>query len=90
MAEELAKFGAELEVIDSMDGGTVTVLPRKLHAPIEPLYSHNDHRIAMSMAILCCHFGGEIIGAEAVSKSMPDFFDVLASLGANIQTETTQ
>ena len=44
----------------------------------------------MSIAILCCHFGGEIIGAEAVCKSMPDFFDVLASLGANIQTETTQ
>jgi 3-phosphoshikimate 1-carboxyvinyltransferase len=90
MAEELAKFGAELEVIDSMDGGTVTVLPRKLHAPIEPLYSHNDHRIAMSMAILCCHFGGEITGAEAVSKSMPDFFDVLASLGAKLQTENAK
>lgn len=90
MAEELAKFGAKLEVTDGLDGGTVKVLPRKLHAPSAPLSSHNDHRIAMSMAILCCHFGGKIIGAEAVRKSMPDFFDVLASLGANIQTETTQ
>lgn len=90
MAEELAKFGAELEVTDGLDGGTVKVLPRKLHAPNEPLSSHNDHRIAMSMAILCCHLGGKIIGAEAVRKSMPDFFEILASLGANIQTETTK
>ncbi|MBQ4140260.1 MAG: 3-phosphoshikimate 1-carboxyvinyltransferase [Clostridia bacterium] len=90
MAEELAKFGAVLDITDGLDGGTVKVLRSNLHPPSSPLDSHNDHRIAMSMAILCCRFGGEIIGAEAVRKSMPDFFDVLASLGAKIQTETTK
>lgn len=85
--EELAKFGASLEVTDGLDCGTVKVLPRELHAPSEVLSSHNDHRIAMSMAILCCKYGGIIEGAEAVRKSLPDFFEILESLGADIQTE---
>lgn len=90
MAQELAKLGARLEVFDGLNGGTVRVLPGALHAPAVPLCSHNDHRIAMSMAMLACRFGGTIIGAEAVSKSMPDFFDILASLGAHLQTEKTK
>ena len=90
MEEELGKFGAALEVTDGVDGGRVKVLPSELHAPTEPLSSHNDHRIAMSMAVLCCKYGGEIIGAEAVRKSMPSFFELLSSLGADIQTEITQ
>ncbi len=89
MAEELAKFGAVLEVKDGLDGGTVKVLPAELHAPAKPLYSHNDHRIAMSLAVLCCRFGGIIEGAEAVRKSMPNFFGELAALGADIHTEVT-
>lgn len=90
MGEELSKFGAELEVIDGLDGGTVKVLPRELHAPTAPLSSHNDHRIAMSMAVLACKYGGEIVGAEAVRKSMPSFFELLSSLGASITTEIIQ
>ncbi len=90
MAEELAKFGAVLEVTDGLSGGTVKLLPTELHAPIAPLSSHNDHRIAMSMAILCCKYGGVIESAEAVRKSLPDFFEILASLGADIQTEIIQ
>lgn len=90
MEEELGKFGAKLEVIDGLCGGTVKVLPAELHAPTSPLSSHNDHRIAMSMAILCCKYGGEIVGAEAVRKSLPDFFETLAGLGANITTEAKQ
>ncbi len=87
MQEELAKFGASLEVIDGAHGGTVKVLPRKLHAPTEPLSSHNDHRIAMSLSVLLCKFGGVIEGAETVRKSMPNFFEELISLGAIITTE---
>ncbi len=89
MAKELSKFGAVLEVKDGLDGGTVKVLPTELHTPTNPLYSHNDHRIAMSMGILSCRFGGVIEGAEAVRKSMPNFFDELAALGADIHTEVT-
>lgn len=84
MAEELAKLGAALEVTDGIDGGRVTVLKAELHAPTSILNSHNDHRIAMSLSVLCLLLGGEIEGAHAVSKSMPDFFQKLKDLGADI------
>ncbi len=89
MKSELGKFGAILEVTDGLDFGTVKVLPSELHSPIASLDSHNDHRIAMSLSLLCTRFGGEIEGAEAVAKSMPDFFERLEALGAHITiTET--
>ena len=84
MKEELSKFGAVLEVTDGLDGGTVKVLSSDLQAPSSRLDSHNDHRIAMSLSLLCTLYGGVIDGAEAVNKSMPDFFEKLESLGANI------
>lgn len=48
--------------------------------------SHNDHRIAMMTAVMALGGRGEVTvtGAEAVDKSFPDFFDVLAGLGATI------
>lgn len=89
MKEELEKFGARIEVIDGLCGGTVNILPTELHAPTTTLSSHNDHRIAMSLSVLCCRFGGEIEDAGAVRKSMPDFFQKLEALGAHITiTET--
>ena len=89
MAEELAKLGAALEVTDGIDGGRVTVLKTELHAPTSILNSHNDHRIAMSLSVLCLLLGGEIEGAHAVSKSMPDFFQKLKDLGADITVTET-
>jgi 3-phosphoshikimate 1-carboxyvinyltransferase len=77
---ELEKFGAELIV----DDNSVTVRKRELHAPTESLYSHNDHRIVMSLAVLCTLYGGEICGCEAVSKSYPDFFKDLLALGIKV------
>ena len=38
----------------------------------------------MSLSLLCTRYGGVIEGAEAVNKSMPDFFEKLASLGAHV------
>ena len=39
--------------------------------------SHNDHRIAMAMALAAVNATGEIAieGAECVAKSYPEFFD---------------
>ena len=76
MAAELKKFG--IEVLVEQD--TVTVKSGVLQAPTEPLCGHNDHRIVMALTLLCCVTGGEIHGAEAVSKSFPDFFDKIRSL----------
>ena len=45
----------------------------------------NDHRIVMAAAILATRAEGEvtILGAEAVSKSYPDFFEHFKMLGGN-------
>jgi 3-phosphoshikimate 1-carboxyvinyltransferase len=49
--------------------------------------SHNDHRIAMAGAVagLKTQYGVKINNHEAVSKSYPDFFEILISLGATIK-----
>ncbi len=81
MAEELAKMGVRVQIEEDR----VTVDPSKLHAPKEPICSHNDHRIVMSMAVLLTLTGGVIEGAEAVSKSFPDFFEIISELGVEVQ-----
>ncbi|MCR5846061.1 MAG: 3-phosphoshikimate 1-carboxyvinyltransferase [bacterium] len=80
MASELAKFGVSCIVEEN----SVTIGGGGLGIPTEPLQGHNDHRIVMSLALLASVVGGEIEGAEAVSKSYPGFFDDLASLGLEI------
>lgn len=80
MAAELKKFGASVTVYDD----TVVVYPASFHAPSEALSGHNDHRIVMSLAILLTLTGGEIDGAEAVSKSYPEFFEHLSLLGIRV------
>ena len=81
MAEELAKFGIRCEVLEN----EITVHPTKLAQPEEVLQGHNDHRIVMALSVLMTLCGAEIEGAEAVSKSMPDFFEKLADLGIPMQ-----
>ena len=80
MAEELSKFGVSVTVHEDK----VVVYPINFHAPSLPLYGHNDHRIVMSLAILLTLTGGEIIGAEAVNKSYPSFFEDLRTLGIEV------
>lgn len=80
MAEELSKFGVPVAVYDNeiiVEGGC-------LGTPKEPLCGHNDHRIVMSMAVLCTLTGGVIKGAQAVKKSYPDFFDTIKKLGIEV------
>ena len=60
------------------------VYPHDFHEPYEVISGHNDHRIVMAMAVLMTTTGGEIEGAEAVRKSMPDFFEKLKSVGAEV------
>ncbi len=83
MAQELAKMGARVQV----DGDTVTIPQTALHTPGVPLYGHNDHRIVMALAVAAYGAGipVTILGAEAVNKSWPSFFEVLQSLGAKIE-----
>lgn len=84
MAEELLKFGCKITVSDN----EIIVPKCELHTPTMPLSGHNDHRIVMSLAVLASIYGGEIYGAEAVSKSFPDFFVRLNSIGVKTEVVT--
>jgi 3-phosphoshikimate 1-carboxyvinyltransferase len=48
--------------------------------------AHDDHRVAQALAILAtrCQRGLTIVGADAVAKSYPWFFDDLRGLGAEV------
>ena len=81
MAEEMAKFGVTL----TLEENRIAVPAAALHAPSEALDSHNDHRIAMALSLLCTRTGGEIRGAEAVRKSFPDYWKRLRSLKIDIE-----
>jgi 3-phosphoshikimate 1-carboxyvinyltransferase len=84
MAEELLKFGCEIKVLEN----EIIVPKVELHSPALPLFSHNDHRIVMSLSVLASCYGGEIYGAEAVSKSFPDYFEKLNSIGIKTEVVT--
>ena len=78
MAVELGKLGASIreepEALEIQGGAPLR------HAVVD---SHNDHRIAMALAIAAplCQGGLTLTGAEAVQKSAPHFFEEYASLG---------
>ncbi len=79
MRAELSKFGCSVVLEENKITVGKGIIPPKV-----PLFGHNDHRIVMSMSILATLMGGEIIGAEAVSKSFPDFFERLSDLGVKV------
>ncbi len=83
IAEELAKFGANIVVFDNK----IIVNKVDLHAPTEILSGHNDHRIVMSLAVIASVYGAEICGVEAVNKSFPDFFEKIKSLGIRVDLD---
>ncbi|MBQ8802686.1 MAG: 3-phosphoshikimate 1-carboxyvinyltransferase [Tyzzerella sp.] len=83
MAEELKKFGIRVEVLEN----EITVFPGKLKKPEEVLNSHNDHRIAMTLATLCTITGGYIEGAESVRKSFPNYYEEIQKLGIQVMRE---
>lgn len=80
MKEELEKFGIETAISENS-----VSLSGNLHAPSETLSSHNDHRIAMSLSVLCTVTGGIIDGAEAVAKSYPHYWSDLKKLGIEVK-----
>jgi 3-phosphoshikimate 1-carboxyvinyltransferase len=80
-AAELGKMGIKVNVTDD---SMIVYGGRPSGAELE---AHNDHRLAMSLAIAALFAGGDsvISGAESVSKSYPGFFSDLAKLGAGIE-----
>ena len=77
----LSRFGVKTVVQDS----SFEVCAGGLARPLKPLPGYNDHRIVMAEAVLLTLTGGIIEGAEAVSKSFPDFFERLRALGIEVE-----
>lgn len=75
MADRLQALGADVIV----ENDSITIRPGKLHGgTIDP---ENDHRTAMSFAILGLAVGGiTITNAECVEKSFPEFWDVFRGM----------
>jgi 3-phosphoshikimate 1-carboxyvinyltransferase len=81
VTEELNKLGAQVEEhpdgltirgVDHLHGGTVD--------------AHNDHRIAMMLAIAATRADAPvtIVGGESVNKSYPNFWEDYESLGGKL------
>lgn len=83
MAEELKKFGIRVEVLEN----TIIVHPGQLEKPKEILESHNDHRIAMTLATLCAMTGGTIDDCMAVKKSFPGYYETIEKLGIQVKLQ---
>lgn len=78
MALELRKFGVPVEELP--DG--LVIRGGRVHPPRMPIETHEDHRIAMTFAVMGLRTPGVVIeGAECVSKSFPNFWEVFDSLG---------
>jgi 3-phosphoshikimate 1-carboxyvinyltransferase len=77
LRQEYEKLGIEIDISEDnvmkIRGGEIQ--------PAE-VFSHNDHRIAMSLAASALRCKGEvnITAAECVEKSYPEFFDDLDSI----------
>lgn len=81
MKQELNKLGCRVET----EKNKITVYKSDLKTPDEIILGHNDHRIVMAMSVLLTLTGGTIFGAQAVSKSLPDFFKRLKSLNVKVE-----
>ena len=67
-------------------GGNVTITADGLRIAGGTVQGFNDHRIVMSAAIaaLICKESVTIVGAEAVNKSYPTFFDEIEKRGMSV------
>jgi 3-phosphoshikimate 1-carboxyvinyltransferase len=75
LATELRKVGA---LVDELADG-LRITPRPLHGAVIDTY--NDHRMAMSMALIGLQVPGIVIRNPAcVAKTYPRFFDDLERL----------
>lgn len=90
--KECDRLAAVSESLNAL-GGRVTELPDELiidgvgELAGGTVPDYNDHRIPMAMAVAATRSRGEvtILGAQCVSKSYPDFFEVYRSLGGSFE-----
>lgn len=83
VCDELAKFGVRTAIGDNY----CIIYKDELFKPDCEISSHNDHRLVMAFTVMLSKFGGIIDNIEAVNKSFPTFFEVVKSLGIEVQDE---
>ena len=81
MKEELEKLGAN--IVEFPDGMSIVGVKSLKGGTVD---SHNDHRVAMALAMASIKATGNIriLNAECVSKSYPNFWEVFESIGGDI------
>lgn len=84
MKRELSKMGASIE---DTDREMIIHGAKKLTG--EEVESHDDHIVAMSLAVAGLFSEGvtEISNAECVSVSFPGFYELMNDVGAGFETE---
>lgn len=78
IAEEFQKLGIRVDISEE---NIMRIRGGKVHAT--EVESHNDHRIAMALAVAALRSEEGLMtihGAECVAKSYPDFFEQLESI----------
>ena len=77
MYSELSKLGAKIEI-----GEDYLIINGICNLQGNEVFSHNDHRVVMSMAVASVGCSGNITinGCKAVNKSYPTFFEDWGSL----------
>lgn len=81
LASELHRLGMRMD--DRADGFTITGPTRPLGATVD---SHDDHRLAMALAVAGLAAGSETVveGAACAADSFPGFVEAMQQLGAQM------
>jgi len=80
MQTELSKFGAKVDI----DAESLTLQPTSSLKSDVAVDTYNDHRMAMAFGPLAVKASFRVNDAEVVSKSYPDFWNDLSTLGFGV------
>ncbi|MEG0692378.1 MAG: 3-phosphoshikimate 1-carboxyvinyltransferase [Oscillospiraceae bacterium] len=83
METQLKKLGVNI----SSTFDSITINGRNKMTGEVTVFAHNDHRIAMSLAVFaaCSEYPVTIEGAECVEKSYPNFYEDLKKIGVRLE-----
>jgi 3-phosphoshikimate 1-carboxyvinyltransferase len=83
LKNEIEKFGGKVDITDD----SLRLHPIKTFNNGVSVATYNDHRMAMAFAPLALKVAFKVEDAMVVSKSYPDFWEDLESLGFDVQRE---
>lgn len=83
MEVELKKLGVDI----NSDQDSIYITGKRNYTSCNEVFGHKDHRIVMSLAIFATMLDKPLIidGAEAISKSYPNFFEDLKKLNIKLE-----